>query len=112
MYSEVLEKIVAPLVIKRIKSKKFTDHIVIKIKFISINGLSSGRVMWRKLLLFVAPSTKAASYTMGLIENNPAVKNSIVNGVPCHIFAITIVHTTILGSDNHEIGFNPICSKP
>ncbi len=41
----VLENRGPPFVITRIKSKKFTDHIVIRIRFIITNGLKSGSVM-------------------------------------------------------------------
>lgn len=57
----VLEKRGPPFVMTRIKSKKFTDHIVIRIRFMITNGLNSGSVMYKKLLIFVAPSIRAAS---------------------------------------------------
>jgi len=57
----VLENNGPPFVMTRIRSKKFTDHTVMRIKFIMINGFSSGRVMCKKLLILVAPSIRAAS---------------------------------------------------
>jgi hypothetical protein len=41
----VLEKSGPPFVMTKIKSKKFTDHIVISIRLIITNGLKSGSVM-------------------------------------------------------------------
>ena len=73
-----------------------------------MNGLSNGRVMCMKLLIFVAPSMTAASYIVGFIENRPAVRKSMVNGVPYHTFAITKDHITMLGSESHPTDCNPI----
>ena len=54
--------------------------MVINIKFITMNGLSNGSVMWKKLRSFVAPSINAASYMTGFMERSPAVKKRMVNG--------------------------------
>ena len=50
----------------------------------------------------------AASYIVGFIENRPAVRKSMVNGVPYHTFAITKDHITMLGSESHPTDCNPI----
>ena len=43
----------------------------------------------------------------GFIDNNPAVRNKIVNGVPYQTFVIIIDHITIFGSESHAIDENP-----
>ena len=98
-----------PPVMTNCKSKKFTDHIVIKMRLITMKGLSKGSVIRKKDLNFVAPSITAASYIDGFIDNNPAVIKSMVNGVPYHTFAITKDQITILGSESQPTGCRPIC---
>jgi hypothetical protein len=61
----VLENNGPPFVMTRIRSKKFTDHTVMRIRFMMINGFSSGSVIYKKPLNFVAPSIRAASYSTG-----------------------------------------------
>src|SRR5215831_12961581 len=91
------------------KSKKLTDHIVIKMRLITIKGRSRGSVICRKDLNLVAPSITAASYIEGFIDKSPAVIKSMVKGVPYHILANTKDQITILGSVSHPTGCRPIC---
>ena len=45
-----------------------------RITWKTITGRSSGRVIWRKISRVCAPSTRAASYSSGLIDCRPARK--------------------------------------